>query len=187
MNVDLIEQYSIGSVIFKNYIELSIEEKKEVLEFRNHPLVRNMMHNKEEIKLIDHFNFINKLKSEKKNCYWAVIRKNKLVGSVYLSEINSEDKSAFWGIFLNPIYIGTGIGFEIQYESMKLFFETLKLKTIFAEALKVNRDTLSIQSKFLFEVVEESVNCYLMKLESDQWSKLPNTTFREFKRKIILK
>jgi UDP-4-amino-4,6-dideoxy-N-acetyl-beta-L-altrosamine N-acetyltransferase len=187
MDVELIEPYSLGNIIFKNYIVLSIEEKKEVLEFRNHPLVRSMMRNKDEIKLTHHLDFIDKLKSEKKNCYWAVIRKNKLVGSVNLKEINSVKKSAFWGVFLNPNYIGTGIGVEIQYEFMKLFFETLKFKIIFAEALKVNRDTLSIQSKFLFELVEESTDYFLMKLESDQWSKLSTTTFKEFKRKIILK
>jgi len=187
MNISLVKPFSIGNVIFKNYTQLLIDEKKQVLEFRNHFLVREMMHNKEEIKLSDHLCFINKLSSDEKNCYWVVIRKNKLVGSVYLNEINCKEKSAFWGIFLHPNYIGTGIGVEIQYESMKLFFETLKFKTILAEALKVNRDTLSIQSKFLFESIEETADCFLMKLEKNQWSKLSTTTFKEFKRKIILK
>ena len=105
MDVDLIEPYAFGNVIFKNYIVLSDDDKKKILEFRNHPLVRNMMHNKEEITLTNHLDFIDKLKSDKKNCYWAVIRKNKLVGSVYLNRINSTGKSAFWGVFLSPNYM----------------------------------------------------------------------------------
>lgn len=187
MNIDLIKSFSNGNIIFKNYVQLSLDEKKKVLEFRNHLFVRGMMHNKEEIKLNNHLDFINKLNSDKKNCYWVVIRKNKLIGSVYLNKINSADKSAFWGIFLNPDYIGTGIGVEIQYEAMKLFFEVLKFKTVFSEVLKTNEDSLSIQSKFSFKSIEESTNYFVMKLETHEWLKLSTITYKEFKKTILLK
>ncbi|MGB0879291.1 MAG: UDP-4-amino-4,6-dideoxy-N-acetyl-beta-L-altrosamine N-acetyltransferase [Polaribacter sp.] len=187
MAIDLTKSYSLGNVVFKNYIDLSLEEKKEILGYRNHFLVREMMHNKNEIKLNDHLGFIDKLKIDKQNSYWAVFKKNKLVSSVYLNKIDITDKTGFWGIFLNPNYIGTGIGVEIQFEAMKLFFEKFEFKTIFGEVLKINKDSIPIQLKFSFDIEDQSEKYYSMKLESEQWRNLSTETYKEFRKQILLK
>ena len=85
MVIDKNEIYNSGNIYFKNYINFSIDEKKKILEFRNHVSVREMMLNKNIIELDSHLKFIDKLSVDTKNFYWGVIRKGEING-VYIYE-----------------------------------------------------------------------------------------------------
>ena len=187
MLIDKNEIYNSGNINFKNYIKFSIEEKKKILEFRNHIFIREMMHNKNIIELEDHLNFIDKLNFDTKNFYWGVIRKGKLIGSIYINDVDVQEEKAFWGVFLDPNYVGSGIGFEIQFEALNLFFKTFGLKKIFGEVFKKNKDSLSIQSKFLFKTKENHEKHLLLELNAKDWKIFSKFNFKEFKRKIIIK
>ena len=55
--------------------------------------------------------------------------------------------------------------------------------------MKINKDSLSIQSKFLFEEVPNAKidDAYLLlAIEKETWKKLP-VNYKDFKRKILLK
>lgn len=178
--------YNSGNIEFKNYTILSIEEQKLILEFRNDLRVREMMHNNKPIKEKDHFDFIERLNNDTQNFYWAVYKKSKPLGAVYLNHFNLNE--AFWGIFINPKYIGTGIGVEIQFETMNLFFQQFNLEKIKGEVLKSNKDSLSIQPKFLFNRInlENQTATLRLELARENWKKLPKS-YKEFKRNILLK
>ena len=180
--------YKSGIIEFINYTNLIIAEQKLILEYRNNLRVREMMHNTQPIKEKDHLNFIEQLKNDTQNFYWAVFKKNKLIGAVYLNHINSNLNEAFWGIFLNPKYIGTGIGVEIQFESMNLFFHEFNFKKIKSEVLKTNKDSLTIQPKFLFKNIdlENQSDSFKLELTIESWTKLPKS-YKEFKHNILLK
>jgi len=56
----------------KNFVNLTLNEKKEVLKWRNHPEIRKWMYNKEEIPLKNHLEFIESLKNDKSRLYFKV-------------------------------------------------------------------------------------------------------------------
>jgi UDP-4-amino-4,6-dideoxy-N-acetyl-beta-L-altrosamine N-acetyltransferase len=186
MNIDKSISYEFGSLEFINYTQLIEEELLTVLEYRNHIDVRKMMHNPDEITKQEHFNFINKLKIETINYYWIVKKKEKIVGSVYLTKVDSLKKNAFWGLFLNPKYIGTGLGVEIEFESMKLFFQEFKFNIIKGEVLERNNDSHSIQIKLNFKEIKNQSSCSLYQLIAEDWTLLPET-FKQFKLKYLLR
>lgn len=175
-------KYNSGNLEFINYLDLSKQELLIILEFRNHIDVRTMMNSTAEISISDHFSFIEKLKQDEDNFYWMVKKKENIIGAIYLNKIDHENKSAFWGIFLNPKYIGTGIGLEIEFESMKLFFDEFQLDVIKGEVIHKNKDSHSIQKKFNFKEVFSANNesCTLYELSRIDWSKSPNT-YKDFK------
>jgi UDP-4-amino-4,6-dideoxy-N-acetyl-beta-L-altrosamine N-acetyltransferase len=186
MNIDKAVLYQFGGLEFINYIQLIEQDLFTILEYRNHIDVRKMMHSKDVIAERDHFNYINKLKIDTSNYYWLVKKKEKIIGSVYLTKVDSLKKDAFWGIFLNPKYIGTGLGVEIEFESMKLFFQEFKFSTIKGEVLEKNNDSHSIQIRFNFKEIENKSNCTLYQLTSEDWTLLPET-FKQFKLKYLLR
>ena len=187
MVIDKNEIYNSGNIYFKNYINFSIDEKKKILEFRNHVSVREMMLNKNIIELDSHLKFIDKLSVDTKNFYWGVIRKGKLMGSIYMNDVDDQQEKAFWGIFLDPNYVGSGIGFEIQFETLNLVFKTFGFNKIFGVVFKKNKNALSIQSKFLFKTKENHEKHLLLELNTKDWMIFSKFNFKEFKKKIIIK
>ena len=68
-------------IAFKNFIDLTIEESLQILEYRNLPDIRKNMLTQETINKDDHFKFINSLKSNRTKKYYAVVFNDQLIGS----------------------------------------------------------------------------------------------------------
>jgi UDP-4-amino-4,6-dideoxy-N-acetyl-beta-L-altrosamine N-acetyltransferase len=179
-------KYNSGNLEFVNYINLSNEDLLTILEYRNHVEVREMMSNPKEILVCEHFEYVEKLKLDVNNFYWIVKKKDKLIGAIYLNNVNYDKRSAFWGVFLNPNYIGTGVGVEVEFEGMKVFFKEFVFNYIKAEVLNKNIDSHSIQTKFNFMEVENNINSVMYELTREDWLRLPET-YKEFKRQNILR
>jgi len=178
-----------GTLKFKNYTILSYDEKKIILNYRNHKEVRVMMTDSQIIKEKDHFNFIKKLEKDNYSFYWAVEKKEKIMGGVSLVNVDHINKQAYWGFFLNPKYIGTGLGVEVEFEALRLFFENLNFQKIKGEVLKANKNSLSMQYKFLFEEEKNALldNEFLqLELDKHRWQRMP-VDFKKFKKEILLK
>ena len=47
------------------------------------------------------------------------------MGSIYMNDVDDQQEKAFWGIFLDPNYVGSGIGFEIQFETFEFSLQNL--------------------------------------------------------------
>lgn len=178
--------YNTRNFEFINYINLSNEDLLTILKYRNNIEVRKMMRSSKEILVSEHYEYVEKLKLDLNNIYWVVKKKERILGAIYLNNINYNDKSAFWGVFLNSNYIGTGVGVEIEFEVMKLFFVEFGFDYIKAEVLKNNKDSHSIQSKFNFKEIENNINSVTYELTREDWLRLPET-YKEFKRKNILR
>ncbi len=55
-----------------NFVDMSLDEKKMVLEWRNHPNIRKYMYNRYTISLEEHLNYIESLKNAKDKRYFLV-------------------------------------------------------------------------------------------------------------------
>ena len=55
-----------------NFTDLLLEEKKMILEWRNHQAIRKWMYNQEAISLVEHLNYIKSLSFKKDRLYFMV-------------------------------------------------------------------------------------------------------------------
>lgn len=151
-----------------NFTELSLETKKMVLEWRNHPNIKKWMYSHNDISLEDHLKFIETLKSTDDKLYFLVKNGDEYIGVIDFTSIN--DKSADIGIYSNPQKKGVGV--LLMEVIINYSFESLKLNTIFAEVFFENKRAYRLYSKLGFrehnkkEVNGKKVICMELKNEN---------------------
>lgn len=91
--------FETASLKLINFINLSREEKKMVLEWRNSPRVRRWMFNSSPITEDEHFAFIERLKKDGRNFYWMAERNGEPCGVVSFQGMDRRRKTASIGIY----------------------------------------------------------------------------------------
>lgn len=115
---------------FKNFVNLSREEKVQVLELRNSESIRKNMYNTDIISIDSHLNWINSLGNRLDCFYWAIFIDNELIGVIDLTSIDNDKKFAEWGFYICNKYFG--LGALIEYLGMEHFIFDLKFEKILA-------------------------------------------------------
>ena len=138
--IDLRSNFEIDDLYLKNFVSLSDEEKKQVLEWRNHDDVRNWMYNNKIISTEEHFNYVEQLKNDVSNSHWLVkTNRNDFIGVGCFHKIDYNDKNAEMEIYFNPDSEQKNIGFKIGSALVKILFEKARFKTILAEVIEDNK------------------------------------------------
>ena len=164
--------YSSDGFHFVQYQDLSPDDSLKVLSYRNDINVRKWMFSSKIISKENHFIFIEKLKTNNIKKYYAVFKKNRIVGSVYYDIL--ADKEYSFGAFLNPSFLSTGIGLYFEYIYLKFFFKHLKAKIIKAEVLKDNISQISIHRLCNFnEYLSQNSKYYIFKFTDNDYNELP--------------
>jgi UDP-4-amino-4,6-dideoxy-N-acetyl-beta-L-altrosamine N-acetyltransferase len=184
MKIDKNIKFQLGNLEFINYVGLSESDLKIILDFRNHSKVRKMMHSPNEISVKDHFEFVEKLKIDLDNFYWVIKKKDVIIGGISITKVDYERREIFSGIFLNPKFIGTGVGVEIEFESMKLIFDIFQIETIKAVVLEINNFSHSLLIKFNFKPIEIQPTYTVYQLNKNNWLQMPQT-YKEFKYELL--
>ena len=96
-----------GGVIFKDYIDCSIEQHRAILTLRNLPEIRKVMINSEPIEWSDHIDFVESLIDNTTKRYYAVFKKGRLIGTYNLTKENHNNWER--GIITSPDYQGSGL------------------------------------------------------------------------------
>ena len=139
-----------------NFIDLNIEEKEMILKWRNNPKIRMWMYNQDEIKLEEHLNFIDSLKSRKDKLYFLVKKEDEFIGVIDFTQL-IEKKSVHMGIYSNPNLKGNGkilLNKIIDYS-----FNNLKVERVFSEVFAENEKAHNLYKKFNFkDISEKTVN-----------------------------
>lgn len=136
-----------------NFIDLSLEEKKMILSWRNHPEVTKWMFNTENISLKNHLYFIDSLKSKKDKLYFLVKKDNKNIGVIDFTNITKY--SSDFGLYSNIDLKGIG---KVLLETICNYaFKQLKMKKVQAEVFKDNEKAIFLYKKFNFEEVDTKI------------------------------
>lgn len=139
-----------------NFIDLKPEEKEMILKWRNNPKIRMWMYNQDEIKLEEHLNFIESLKSRKDKLYFLVKKEEEFIGVIDFTQL-VEKKSVHMGIYSNLNLKGNGkilLNKIIDYS-----FNYLKVEKIFSEVFVENEKAYSLYKNFNFkDISEKTVN-----------------------------
>lgn len=166
------QDFTIRNVRFKNFVNLTEDEKVEILEWRNHELVRSMMITKDIISIENHSIFIQKLAYSTDKEYWIAIYNNQKIGVIDLYDIT--DLNAFWGFYLNPKYIGSGYGILLEYLILEIAFSNLKLSELFCESLTINNNIIKTHQIFGYSTIEEKKSCTIQSINLNTFEKQKN-------------
>ena len=134
-----------------NFIDLTLEEKKMVLEWRNSDVIKKWMYTKEKILLESHLKFIDGLKTESTKLYFLVKSDDKYIGVIDFTKINKEN--LHMGIYTNPNLKGFGktlLELIIDYS-----FNILNVNEIIAEVFEENPRAYQLYLSYGFIKIDE--------------------------------
>lgn len=157
------QDLNIKDIFIKNFVNITEDEKNEILEWRNHDLVRSMMITKDIISFESHSKFIKNLESTNDKSYWIVISKNQKIGVIDFYHI--QNSQAFWGYYLNPKYIGSGYGILLEYIVLEIAFSIFKFAELRCESLSKNKSVIKTHQAFGYSTTEEKDNCTIQKID----------------------
>lgn len=147
-----IELTNGGGTTLLNFINLSLDEKKMILEWRNNPYIKKYMYTQDNISLENHLKFIDTLENSEDKLYFLVKKDDEYIGVIDFNNIK-ENESLEMGIYTNPNLKGYG---KILLETIINFsFNILKVKKIFAEVFFENEKAYNLYKHYNFIVVGE--------------------------------
>jgi len=150
---------NFGSFKLINFIELELEEKKMILQWRNHEEVKKWMYNKEEISLESHLKYIDSLNKIKCKQYFLVQKEKDYIGVIDFTNINYDKKECEFGLYSNPFNKIVGVGRILEELSIKYVFEILKFKKLKLEVFSDNKQVINLHKKYKFhETSRKKVN-----------------------------
>ena len=146
--INIKKDFNVNNIKVKSFLNLSIEENKMVLEWRNHESIRKWMYSDTIISTKEHAAFLSDLIRDENNFYW--VAKNDdgfFLGTISLNKIDFKHKHAYIGIYSNP-FNDTKNKAHLMIQSIKkLAFEIAGLHTLKLEAIDNNKKAINFYKK----------------------------------------
>lgn len=174
-----------GKISITSFTLLDEEMLLEILGWRNHNDIRLMMNEMKPIRPADHLRFCSNLVENTQARYWLARRKEKPCGVVYLHSLENDFIKSEWGFYLSPNYLGSGVGLEIAYEAIQLFFEKIGVRKLFGYVKETNLENLRLQKLIGFKSGALLVKNDVRLVETTLTQKLPEEEFKNFQKRVI--
>ncbi len=140
-----------------NFTDLTLEEKKMVLSWRNDSSIKQWMYNSDDISLENHLVFIETLKKSTDRLYFLVKRDSDYIGVIDFTNIDKANKSSEFGLYVN--IESKGMGNILLNSICEYGFNSLKIKKLIAEAFAKNEKAINLYKRFNFqETTKKTVN-----------------------------
>ena len=147
IEIDKRKVYESHGYKFKNFVCLTEEEKKLVLEWRNSPEIRKWMFNSDVITYQSHSDYIKSLEKRTDRYYWLVYTpENYPIGVFDIVNVDPIRNIAETGDYAKPQKFGDG--FYFLRECLFFYFNILKIENNYTEADVDNDNIHSLNSFF---------------------------------------
>jgi len=146
-----------------NFTNLNEAECKMILEWRNHPNIRNYMTNKNIITKEEHLAFIKSLENSAAKKYFLVKQEDDYLGVIDFVDI--DDTACEFGLYVNPYLQKKGAGSLLLEEIIRYAFKELGLKKLRARVYKENKKALGLYEKYGLKIAREDEEYFYMELE----------------------
>jgi UDP-4-amino-4,6-dideoxy-N-acetyl-beta-L-altrosamine N-acetyltransferase len=141
--------------------------------------VRSAMYTEHEIGLNEHLQWVNKLKSDKKQIVFAVLNEqNNPIGIVSVNALDILHKKADWAFYLDKNERG-GLGAALEYNLIEYVFNVLGIEKLNCEVIETNETVVKLHKKFCFieegfrkENIEKNgkrIGVYFLGLTKTNW------------------
>lgn len=146
--INIKKNFNVGNIKIKNFLNLSIEEKKMVLGWRNHESIRKWMYSDTIISIKEHADFLSNLIRDENNFYWVAENKDGLfLGTISINRVDFKQKHAYMGIYSNPFNEIKNKGHLLIQCIKKLAFEIAGLHTLKLEVIANNQKAINFYKK----------------------------------------
>ena len=126
-----------------------------VLNWRNHPLIRQSMFHQEEIPLHTHKAWFDRESKEDSSCWLIYLNEEgQPSGVINCTNIDKRNRHAFWGFYASPD-AAPGTGTLMCTEGLNYFFTHYELNKINAEVIGTNKRSHYFHAKMGFTVEGE--------------------------------
>jgi len=136
-----------------NFIDMSLDEIKMILNWRNDENIRKWMYTQDEISLQNHINFIENLKTQKDKLYFLIKKDGENIGVINFTNIDKND--IYFGLYANPTTKLLGIGRVLEEVSIEFAFNKLKVKKLKLEVFEDNIQVRNLHKKYKFKEIKE--------------------------------
>lgn len=141
----------VDNILLKNFTELTLEEHRMILSWRNSDKVRMNMYTSDMIVEENHLKFIDILKESIDKEYFLVYENSEAIGVVYFTNINRSLKSTEFGLYTNPDK--KGCGKKLMNTIKEYVFNKLKMNLLIAEVFEFNKKAVKLYEESNFKVV----------------------------------
>ena len=138
-----------------NFTDLTLDEKKMILSWRNHPNVKQWMYNNNDITIENHLSFIETLKKSKDKQYFVVKHDNEYIGVIDFTEINNPE--IFFGLYSNPNVKIAGVGRILEKVCINYGMNILNVDTLKLEVFSDNVQVRNLHKKFNFKETAKKI------------------------------
>lgn len=157
MYIDKVKTYKVGEYSFVNFLQLDDETIESIRLWRNHPDIRKVMYNTDEITPEQHSKFISSLSESTSKYYWLVYKTGQPVGVMNIIDVNNLEETGQLGYYLLPQYLNSGIGLEFISTIINFIFSELGLSSLFGRTELSNKDALRFNYCLGFNIRPEIV------------------------------
>jgi UDP-4-amino-4,6-dideoxy-N-acetyl-beta-L-altrosamine N-acetyltransferase len=138
----------LNEYILVNFINLTGDEKLEILKWRNDDKVRKWMFNDKIIETGNHLKFIDNLNNDHKNFYWRVSDNTGVkYGVISLNKIDADNGNSYLGIYKNPDLDKPGAGMSLMKALFHTAFNIAGLHTLKLEVTADNERAVNFYHK----------------------------------------
>jgi len=138
--------------MLKKFQDLTLEEHKEILQWRNHPDIRQWMFTKKNISLEEHLDFVHNL--DKRREYYKY-------GNIGVLNFKISDKNIEVGLHKNPYRQNVGALLMQQLLQKVSKYDKKVLLYVYAQ----NKKALHLYKKYGFSIIAKDKNIITMELQ----------------------
>jgi len=146
-----IELDKMGGVTLIDFVDLSLEEKHMVLNWRNHNEIKKWMYSTHNIVLENHLTFIKNLVDKIDKQYIVVKKDDAYIGVIDFYDIDNSKKECEFGLYANLFEKIAGVGRILEEVCIKYAFDILKLNKLKLEVFEENEKAISLYKKYGFK------------------------------------
>lgn len=173
-------------IFFKPVFQCTQDQLVKMLEIRNEFNIRNNMFNSKIIQLDEHIAWSKKIKVDKKDFYFAVIKNEKIIGGLGFKYFN-DNKSFDWSFHISSKETTPGVGAVLEYKSLEFIFTKYKPRILNCYVLKTNKKVFNLHKKFGFSETKIKSDFKYNYNDIENVSKLCITKNKWKQRKTIIK
>jgi UDP-4-amino-4,6-dideoxy-N-acetyl-beta-L-altrosamine N-acetyltransferase len=162
-------------IYLKDYTKLTNQEHKNILELRNKEYVRKVSLTQEKITFENHLQWVEKLKTDFSNEYYAIFEDEKLLGAI---NIINKDTQIKWGVFFKQT-ASLVIKSIVPLYFLDYMFKKFNPLYIYLDVKKDNQNAISFDKNLGFSICNEVENIVTMRMNKQQ--------FEDAKKSIFLK
>jgi UDP-4-amino-4,6-dideoxy-N-acetyl-beta-L-altrosamine N-acetyltransferase len=175
----------------KKLTALTLEQQLQIREVRNEVGIRSVMYTEQEIGLNEHLQWVNRLKSDKKQIVFGVLNeKNNPIGAVSVNSLDILHKKADWEFYLDKNERG-GLGAALEYNLIEYVFNVLGIEKLNCEVIETNETVVKLHKKFFFteegfrkENIEKNgkrIGVYFLGLTKTNWLANKKVILKKYK------